>query len=538
MRLQLKAVLAITGLLIATTIALSLGSVHFMRSALRGEVDRKGVHLADYMAHAAEYAVFVRDVKGLEELIRPYRQERKEPDLVHLSFEDAGGAVLASLDPAGEAGDQGAPAGPGERAEFAADVALQTARHLEDTGDPRARPGTWIGRARVVMSYARADAEAAESNRAVAGMALPVALAGILLTLGLTRRTVKPLEELALGLEGVAQGLPVPDIRVRGSDEVAQLGLAFNRMHGDLRAHREEVRRINANLETLVQKRTQDLARANRELVAASRTKSEFLASMSHELRTPLNAILGFMSLVIEGHCANPAEEKDLLRDAQQGARHLLTIINSILDLAKIETGKMTLQLEPLPVAEVLDAVRALMRAQAELKGIDLQFEPPAAGLPRVFADPGKLKQILVNLVGNAIKFTDQGSVSVRAAAGEGGDGVRFEIRDTGIGIPVDKHHLLFQKFQQLDSSTTRRHGGTGLGLTICKALVEMMGGGIWLHSPGEGRGTTVSFTVPGRMKQGAGGEPPARSRAQSGGASAAAAAEDVDAVPAGGGKR
>jgi signal transduction histidine kinase len=397
-----------------------------------------------------------------------------------------------------------------------ADVALKSTRQFEDTGDPSVHPGTSIGRARVVMSYARADAEASQSNRAVAGMALPVALAGILLTLGLTRRTVKPLEELARGLAGVAQGNPVPDIQVKGRDEVAQLGLAFNRMHGDLRAYRDEVQRVNANLETLVQKRTQDLARANRELVAASRTKSEFLASMSHELRTPLNAILGFMSLVIEGHCANPDEEKDLLRDAQQGARHLLSIINSILDLAKIETGKMTLQLERLCVPGLLDEVRSLMRGQAELKGIDLCFEPPAANLPRVLADSGKLKQALVNLVGNAIKFTEQGRVTVRAEAGEGGGSVRFEIRDTGIGIPLDKHHLLFQKFQQIDSSSTRRHGGTGLGLTLCRALVEMMGGRIWLHSPGEGQGTTVTFTVPVGIDARMAGDPADREPAAS----------------------
>jgi signal transduction histidine kinase len=486
MRLHQKAVLAIVSLLVATTLVMALGAVRFMGKSVRQEVGFRGQAMADQLALAAEYPVFVGDGQGLQELID---RNRGQPDVAYLRFEDASGRLLAEWG-----------AGAGALAErFAAPVRLAVAqgRTAGVEGSAASPAGSVIGRVVVGMGYARSREEIARIRRAMAWTALPVALAGVLLTIVLVRRAVSPLEELARGLGQVAEGRPAGEIKVRGRDEVARLTSAFNRMLRDLKAYRDEVERVHNNLEARVRRRTHELEVANRELVAASRTKSEFLANVSHELRTPLNAILGFLGLVIDGHASDPREIKELLGDAQKGARHLLAVINSILDLAKIETGKMSVQREEVILQQVFDEVASLMRGQAEAKGVDLGFEaldPPSVS---VAADAVKLKQVLVNLLGNSLKFTPEGFVRVRAQASDERGHVRFDVQDTGMGIPPDKHHLLFRQFQQIDPSHTRRYGGTGLGLAICRALVEMMGGRIWVTSEGEGKGTTVSFTLP-----------------------------------------
>ncbi len=253
----------------------------------------------------------------------------------------------------------------------------------------------------------------------------------------------------------------------------------------------------NALLFEDVQKTKDKLQRLNRKLEEASQIKSEFLANTSHELRTPLNSIIGFLGLALDGYCANREEEKEFLRNAQQSAKHLLAIINDVLDLAKIEAGRMELELGEVDLKMLLEEVRSLAEVQAQQKKLKLKFQCPDDPSPRVYADSGKLRQVLVNLVGNAIKFTDRGSVTVKSVVrGEKGN-VLIQVQDTGVGVPTEMKDRLFEKFRQVDGSSTRRHGGTGLGLTITKNLVEMMGGVISLESEGEDEGTTVSFTVP-----------------------------------------
>jgi PAS domain S-box-containing protein len=234
---------------------------------------------------------------------------------------------------------------------------------------------------------------------------------------------------------------------------------------------------------------------ANLELARANRLKSEFLASTSHELRTPLNAILGYLRLVLDELCDTPQEEREFLQNASDSAHALLRLINELLDTAKIEAGKMDLQLTAVQIPQVFAEVEKLCRVQAQQKKLRLVFEP-YKGKAMVRADAGKLQQVLLNLVANAIKFTPQGEVRVRARVFAAKGHVRFEVRDTGIGIPLSQRRDLFQKFVQGDGSTTRQHGGAGLGLAICKNLVEFMGGQIWLAS-GQDRGTTVCFTLP-----------------------------------------
>ena len=253
----------------------------------------------------------------------------------------------------------------------------------------------------------------------------------------------------------------------------------------------------NALLFEDVQKAKDTLQKLNRKLEEANRVKSEFLANTSHELRTPLNSIIGFLGLILDGYCISKEEEREFVRNASYSAKQLLVIINDVLDLAKIEAGKMKLELEGIELKVILDEVYLLTQVQAQQKGLSFSLvyenDPP----PKVYVDSGKLKQVMINLVGNAIKFTDEGEVIIRSRIQEGKGNVLIQVEDTGIGIPPEMQDKLYEKFRQMDGSSTRKYGGTGLGLTITKNLVEMMGGKIKLESPGEGKGTKVTFTVP-----------------------------------------
>ena len=234
------------------------------------------------------------------------------------------------------------------------------------------------------------------------------------------------------------------------------------------------------------------LESTNAELARASHAKDLFLANLSHELRTPLSVIIGYLNLVIEGGL-RPEESRDFLLRSNQSAIHLLQLISDMLDLTRLESGTAVLTVEPLDVSPVLEEVRALTEVLASAKGLRLEVAS-AVGLV-VLADRQRLKQVLLNLVGNALKFTATGGVTVTASTERGAVG--FVVRDTGCGIPPDQQELLFGKFMRLDSRATAPTDGVGLGLSICRELVTLMGGQITLSSAGLERGTEVRFTLP-----------------------------------------
>jgi signal transduction histidine kinase len=235
----------------------------------------------------------------------------------------------------------------------------------------------------------------------------------------------------------------------------------------------------------------------SRELEAASRHKSEFLANMSHELRTPLNAVLGYAELIQDGIYGEvPAKMQDVLERIQQNGRHLLGLINDVLDLSKIEAGQLTLAPSDYSMRElVLDVVSATEALVAEKK-LALEVDLPP-DLPRGHGDERRLTQVLMNLVSNAIKFTDAGSISVRAQVED--SSFLVAVSDTGVGIAPADRERIFEEFQQVDSSSTRRKGGTGLGLAITRRIVELHGGRIWVESA-PGHGSTFAFTLPLRV--------------------------------------
>ena len=315
------------------------------------------------------------------------------------------------------------------------------------------------------------------------GLALSMAA-----SLLLARRMVRPVRALQRGTELVEAGDLTSRLDVRTGDELEELAARFNSMTGRLQESYK-------GLERKVEERTAELREASRQVELANRHKSEFLANMSHELRTPLNAIIGFSDVMLTGMTGTMADkQREFIGDIRDSGKHLLGLINDILDLSKIEAGRMELDVARFNLRTATENAMTLVRARAERHGIALDAEiAPEVG--DYDGDERKFKQILLNLLTNAVKFTPEGG-SVTLAAGQVDGSYVFSIRDTGIGIAPEDHDRIFEEFRQVGSDFERKAEGTGLGLTLTRKLVELHGGRIRVESA-LGEGSTFTFELP-----------------------------------------
>jgi signal transduction histidine kinase/CheY-like chemotaxis protein/HPt (histidine-containing phosphotransfer) domain-containing protein len=340
-------------------------------------------------------------------------------------------------------------------------------------------------------------------------------LLGSMIAFFIARSIGRRLRRLSVAAEQLGRGqIPVIDDRTRIS-EVHRLSQVLHDSANQLAAYREQVKsdaqalqEANESLEARVQRRTAELAASREEALAAARAKAAFLATMSHEIRTPLNGVVGMSTLLAE--TSLDAEQRDYLQTIRLSSDQLLAVINDVLDFSKIESGKLDLESEPLAVRGVVEEACDIAAPRARDKGleliIDIADEGAGAVPAAITGDITRLRQVLINLINNAVKFTQSGEVAVharqlRADDGQGRCVLEFRVTDSGIGIAPERLASLFEAFTQVDASTTRKYGGTGLGLAICKRLVELMGGQLGVESRA-GEGSTFWFTVPAPVAQ------------------------------------
>ena len=345
-----------------------------------------------------------------------------------------------------------------------------------------------VERERTKMDQLRASVAAANRNTLVlmAVSAATLMLVALLLGFVISWSFILPVQKAHGFLSEVAKGNFAATINVPNRDEFGALAAHMNHMS-------EELHRLYESQHQA----SQELQRLNDQLQQASKAKSNFLANMSHELRTPMNAILGFVEMMLdEIYGEVPPHLREPLTDVQTNGKHLLRLINDVLDLSKIEAGRMELVLAEYSVQDVVETVHTSLQSLALEKGLDF-VAAAEDGIPLALGDGKRITQCLMNLVGNALKFSKHGRVAVWVE--QQGENLLYRVSDTGIGIPKEELENIFGEFQQVDTAITREFSGTGLGLNITKKFVEMHGGRIWVESE-LGKGSTFFFAIPLRM--------------------------------------
>lgn len=367
--------------------------------------------------------------------------------------------------------------------------------------DPQVlQAGDKLGMVKIIFPLEKTLRALAWSNAILLASAIVTAFLAMLAAYAIVRYViVKPVLHLKEVSDNIARGQLDQRADIRTGDEFEELSHAFNRMLRHLVTVQEELQLVNRGYE----QKNDELAQANLRLYELNNLKNEFLATMSHELRTPLNSILGFSDVLLGSANLNDKQRR-YVNNIQSSGKNLLSLINDVLDLAKIESGKMELHLAEFSIGDLVERMVASMLPLAERKNLDLGWDVDPQ-LPRLYQDPGKLQQVLNNLLSNAIKFTpDGGRIRVRAEL-RPPQTMALIVEDTGVGIPLEEQERIFEKFRQgrnspgMRDALTREYEGTGLGLSIVRELAKLMGGDVRLVSE-FGRGSLFTITVPVRI--------------------------------------
>ncbi len=472
--------------------------------SLRDSLSRHLVTLTSAVAKNTAGALTFGDRQLAGELLSSLQAD---PSIRSVTLEDATGQVLVDLSFAGgrppQAGEPLTGRAAGERGASTSGAHFHGLTHAHVVA-PVILDGERIGTVRLDAELTQLYVQLRRSGLAIALGLLLAGLVAWVLSTRLERVISAPVTQL---LDVVCRITEHKDFSLRGvkqtDDEIGGLVDGFNIMLGEIQQRDRRLREYQGGLEAQVRERTQNLEAAAAEsralaerAEAASRAKSEFLARMSHEIRTPMNGVLGMTELL--GATGLDERQRRYAQTIHQSADSLLGIINDVLDFSKIEAGRMELDVAAFDVRELVEDAVDLLAERATSKELELICDVPADLSMEVVGDAARLRQVLVNLVGNALKFTERGQVviRVREAGSTGGTSqLRFEVEDTGIGIRPENQQRIFESFSQEDGSTTRRYGGTGLGLAISRQLIGLMGGELGVQSE-PGSGSTFYFTL------------------------------------------
>ena len=362
-----------------------------------------------------------------------------------------------------------------------------------------------IGFARLGLTTAPLRDQVDAVIRSWIGIAAGVLVASGLVVSWLVRRLTSPLKRLKEHADEIARGNLETTVTVESRDEIGQLATSFDKMARELKSSMDrrdqlidEVNELNQGLEERIEERTAELVERTNALEEANRHKSEFMANMSHELRTPLNAIIGYSEMLEED--AKAQAQPELVEDLQKihgSGRHLLRLINDVLDISKIEAGRMDLSFEPIDIREMLNDILSTIKPLAETNNNQIEVDVPA-DIGLIVTDSTRFRQCLFNLLSNACKFTESGQIWLRVSKSQIAESpaVSFQIEDSGIGMSDEQLEVVFEAFRQADASTTRKYGGTGLGLTITREICQLLGGEIVADSTLD-EGSSFTITLP-----------------------------------------